>query len=36
MSRMRAISLSGRLRRLVPAEGNTLPEIYTPDELMGE
>ena len=28
-------SIVGRLRRLVEKQGHTLPEIYTPDELMG-
>jgi hypothetical protein len=29
-------AIVGRLRRLVAAEGHTLPEIYTPEELLGE
>ena len=28
-------SIVGRLRRFVEKQGHTLPEIYTPDELMG-
>ena len=28
-------AIVGRLRRLVAAQGHTLPEIYTPEELLG-
>jgi len=29
-------AIVGRLRRLVETQGHTLPEIYTPEELLGE
>lgn len=29
-------AIVGRLRRLAEAQGHTLPEIYTPEELLGE
>ena len=29
-------AIVGRLRRLVATQGHTLPEIYTPEELLGE
>jgi hypothetical protein len=29
-------TIVGRLRRLTEAQGHTLPEIYTPEELLGE
>ena len=29
-------AIAGRLRRLVETQGHTLPEIYTPEELLGE
>jgi hypothetical protein len=29
-------AIVGRLRRLVEGQGHELPEIYTPEELLGE